>query len=274
MRRVSGVPPFAFYLSPLTFRSLLLQAALLAPFATGSVAAQGATRFPFPVGEALEYSVHLSLGGNVGTGQMRVEGPVDSTAPGAWVLRFELLAGRGPIRARDHTTSWIDPARFATVRFEKLERHPLSRSEERVAIDTAARRWRDADGPDAPLGAAVPLDELSFLYFVRTIPLDRDTTFTFTRHFDPARNPTVVRVLGTEVVETPAGIFRTRVVEMDVRDPKRYRGAGTIRIYLDLDACHVPVRVVSRMPILGTTTLTLTGWVHPPLYPGAMLCEG
>ncbi len=255
----------------LVHRTLLAGLLAAAPLAA---LAQGATPFPFPIGEALEYQVHVSLGGNVGTGQMRVEGPVDERGVSVWVLRFEMLAGRGPIRARDHTISWLDPQRFATLRFEKEERHPLSRSHEEVVIDAAAGTWRDGTGPVTPLGAPNPLDELSFLYFIRTLPLDRDTTLRFDRHFDPARNPTLVRIGGEEVVETPAGIFRTRVIEMDVRDPKRYRGTGTIRINIDLDECHVPVRIVSRMPILGVTTLTLTGWLHPPRYPGAMICEG
>lgn len=235
-----------------------------------------AARVPFSIGEALEYRVSVSLGGDVGRGQMRVEGPTVEQGTVAWRLVFEMEAGRGPIRARDRTASWIDPHRFAILRFEKSERHPLSRSEERVRVDVAAGTWHDsaAAGTIAqPLGSDFPLDELSFLYFLRTIPLDRDTTFEVSRHFDAARNPTVIRVRGEEVVETPVGLFRTRVVEMRVRDPKRYRGTGLIRLNLDIAECHVPVRIESRMPVLGTTTLLLTGWVAPPRYPGAMPCE-
>lgn len=234
-------------------------------------------RLPFAVGEALEYRVSVSLGGEVGRGRMRIEGPVVEQGTAAWRLVFEMEAGRGPIRARDRTASWIDPQRLAMLRFEKSERHPLSRSEERVRVDAAAGTWQDsaAAGTAAqPLGSERPLDELSFLYFLRTIPLDRDTTFEVSRHFDAARNPTLIRVRGEEVVETPVGIFRTRVVEMHVRDPKRYRGTGVIRLNIDIADCHVPVRVESRMPVLGTTTLLLTGWVAPPRYPGAMPCEG
>jgi hypothetical protein len=251
----------------------LLNGLVLVSVGGAALPAQQA-RFPFPIGEALEYRVHVSLGGNVGTGQMRVEGPSDDRGVTVWKLHFEMEARRGPIRARDHTTSWLDPQRFAITRFEKVERHPLSRSHEAVEIDHAAATWRDGDGPVRPLGASEPLDELSFLYFLRTLPLDRDTTIRLDRHFDADRNPIIVRVMGIEEVKTPAGVFRTRVVEMDVRDPKRYRGTGTVRLNIDLDECHVLVKMESRMPILGVTTLTLTGWVHPPRYPGAMLCEG
>lgn len=231
-------------------------------------------RPPFPVGEALDYSVSVSVGGNVGSGQMRIEGPVAQGDVSTWRLVFEMQAGRGPIRASDRTTSWLDPRHFRITRFEKVERHPLSRSDEKVAINADSGTWRDElTGVSHDLGSDAPLDELSFIYYLRTLPLGRDTTFEVSRHFDPARNPTVIRIRGEELVETPVGIFRTRVVEMDVKDPKRFRGVGTVRLNIDTADCHVPVRIVSRMPVLGTTTLLLKGWVSPPRYPGAMPCD-
>ncbi len=239
-----------------------------------------ASRPPFPLGEALNYRVHVARGGNVGHGQMRVEGPVTEGEVVTWRLVFDMHAGRGLIRATDRTTSWLDPERFAITRFEKTERHPLSNSSERVVVSESRRAWYDAKEHETPdhddwhaLGSVAPLDELSFIYYLRTIPLDRDTTYQVSRHFDASRNPTTIRVMGEELVETPVGIFRTRIVEMDVRDPKRYRGVGTIRFNIDTADCHVPVRIVSQMPLLGATTLLLVGWVSPPRYPGAMSCE-
>jgi hypothetical protein len=258
-------------------RLLVLWAAL--PLAVSAQAAP-TLRPPFPIGEALNYRVHVARGGDVGTGQMRVEGPITEGEFVTWRLVFDMQAGRGPIRATDRTVSWLDPVRFAITRFEKTERHPLSRSRERVVVSHSRRAWYDAEEHETPdaddwhaLGSAAPLDELSFIYFLRTIPLDRDTTYQVSRHFDASRNPTTIRVKGEELVETPVGIFRTRVVEMDVRDPKRYRGVGTIRFNIDTADCHVPVRIVSQMPLLGATTLLLVGWVSPPRYPGAMSCE-
>jgi Protein of unknown function (DUF3108) len=228
---------------------------------------------PFAVGEALNYQVRIARLGDVGTGRMWIEGPVVEQGVPVWRLRSEINAGKGPIRATDRTSSWLDPRRMAILRFKKEEHHVLSKSEEDVTIDRAALRWHDADGTDGALGSELPLDELSFLYFLRTIPIDRDTVLRFDRHFDPARNPTMVRVKGEETLTTPAGIFRTRVIEMEVRDPKRYKGTGTIRIHLYAEECRIPVRIESRMPVLGVTTLTLTGWTHSPRYPNALPCE-
>lgn len=211
--------------------------------------------------------------GKVGDGRMWIEGPVTIEGVSTWRMRFELQAGVGPIKGRDRTSSWFDPATGGILRYEKDEDHPLSESEERVVIRRESGRWEDTHAKTSgPLGSERPLDELSFLYLLRTLPLDRDTTFALHRHFDPARNPVLITIRGREVITTPAGIFRTRVVEMVVRDPKRYKGTGRLRIHLDEDVCHVPVRIESRMPRLGTTTLVLTGWAHPPRYPGAIDC--
>lgn len=231
------------------------------------------TGLPFGPGEALRYEVRVAPIGSVGSGRMWIEGPELLQGVATWPMRFELSAGLGPVRARDRTTSWFDPATGGILRFEKVEDHPLSTSEERVTIHRETRRWVDAaTRREGPLGSDRPLDELSFLYLLRTLPLERDTTFDLHRHFDAERNPTRITIRGREVIETPAGIFRTRVIEMAVRDPKRYQGTGRLRIHLDEDLCHVPVRIESRLPRLGVTTLLLSGWSHPPRYPGAILC--
>ncbi|MCE9603066.1 MAG: DUF3108 domain-containing protein [Gemmatimonadetes bacterium] len=253
-------------------RSLLLSGAVM--FAAPLVAPLPAQQLslPFAVGEALVYQVRIARVGDVGTGRMWIEGPVVEQGVPTWRMRFEMDAGKGPIHATDRTSSWFDPRRFAILRYEKQERHVLSRSDEHVTIDRAERRWTDADGGGGALGSEFPLDELSFLYLLRTLPLERDTVIRVDRHFDARRNPTVVRIMGRDTVTTPAGIFRTRIIEMEVRDPKRYKGTGMIRIHLDESDCHVPVRIESRMPVLGITTLTLTGWTHSPVYPGALPC--
>lgn len=216
-----------------------------------------APHLPFLIGEVLDYRVNVALGGNIGRGQMRVEGPVAERGIPTWRLVSEMQAKRAFVKATDRTTSWVDPVKFATMRFEKSERHPLSHSDEQVEMNLVAGTWRDDDGREQALGSPLPLDELSFLYFLRTIPLDQEGSHQFRRHFDEQRNPTLVTVGAEEMVQTEAGSFATRVVIMHVKDPRHYQGVGLIRLNIDTSPCHIPVRIVSRMPIVGTTTLTL-----------------
>src|SRR3954465_14122471 len=91
-------------------------------------------------------------------------------------------------------------------------------------------RARLVDSPSSE-----PLDELSFMYFVRTLPMVPGATYRFDRHFDAARNPITVNVIRREVIPTPVGEVHVFSLEMRVRDPRHYEGEGVIRIHLSDD---------------------------------------
>jgi hypothetical protein len=217
---------------------------------------------PFAVGERLGYRVRVGKLGDVGRGAMWVEGPADVRGQSTYRLRFEFGTRVGPVKVVNQTESWLDPERMAALRFHKREKHPLNTQEQRVELYPAQGRWQDAKGGAGELLCAHPLDELSYIYYLRTLPLPADTAFSFAHHFDAARNPTVVRVVGRETVTTPAGEFRTVVVEMRVRDGRHYKGDGVIRINLSDDAARLPVRIQSQMPVVGAAVLTLESVVR------------
>ena len=102
-----------------------------------------------------------------------------------------------------------------------------------------------------------PLDELSFIYFVRTLRLADGDSYSLARHYDAARNPVRVRVVGRGVTQVPAGRFQTVRVEMRVRDPVRYQGEGVIHIHLTDDARRLLVRMESSIPRAGRMVLSL-----------------
>lgn len=221
------------------------------------------TSLPFSIGEKLSYRVSVSKMGTVGSGSMWVEGPVDVRGISTWLLRFDFSAGFGPMKAVDRTSSWLDPVHMAAQRYSKHEKHVLAKRDERVEIFASDKKWTAADGESGVSPTDEPLDELSFMYFIRTLPLTADTTYRLNRHFDPARSPTTVKVVGHETVATPAGRFETTVVEMRVRDSRRYRGEGVIRINLSDDAMRIPVRIESAMPVLGKAVMTLEKFNNP-----------
>jgi hypothetical protein len=238
----------------LSVTRLALAVAALGAF-TMKLPAQSASTLPFAVGERLVYDGRVRGIGGLGT--MWIAGPVDVRGVPTYELHFDFYARVGPLSVSQKSTSWLDPERMAAMRFQKRERHLLARHEEMVELFPAERRWRANDGQvgDSPTNA--PLDELSFIYFVRTLPLTSDSTLRFARHFDVQRSPTVVRLLGHEQVTTPAGSFNTIVVEMRVRDPQHYKGEGTIRFSISDDRCRLPVRIESNIPDAGNVVLTL-----------------
>lgn len=236
---------------------------LLLVLAYASVVQAQSPTLPFQLGETLNYRVSVAKMGTVGSGSMWIEGPVDVRGTSTWLLRFDFSAGVGPVKAVDRTSSWIDPERMSSQRYSKHEKHLLSKRDERVEIFPLERRWTGSDGKTGTSITTEPLDELSFMYFIRTLALEGNATYRFERHFDPARSPTSVRVVRREVISVPAGSFATVLVEMRVRDSRRYRGEGVIRINLSDDALRIPVRIESAMPVIGTAVMTLESFTCP-----------
>ena len=238
-------------------------AALGAQLPAPEAAVVPAPHLPFFAGEQLAYQVRVARFGAVGRVGMTVGGPEVVRGTEVVVLRFDLRAGFGPLRAEDHTASWVDPLRLRALRYEKRERRPTGRHQERVELWPEQHRW-ERDGTRGTSTTDAPLDELSYLYFLRTLPLGRDTSWALDRHYDPTRNPTRVRVLGRRTVATEVGTFRTVTVEMRVRDAHRYQGGeGTIVVDLSDDACRLPVRIESDVPVFGRAVLLLVGNNHP-----------
>jgi hypothetical protein len=212
---------------------------------------------PFSVGEKLTYQVTLANGSRVGTATMWVQGPVDLRGTSTYLFRFDSRIRIMLLPAVSRSSSWFDPVRGASLRFFKQERNPLSHHDETVNLYPGEKRWKSAAGDTGQSLSSTPLDELSFMYFIRTLPMTPGATYQFDRHFDSSRNPVTVSVIRREVIPTPMGELHVFRVEMRVRDPEHYGGEGVIRIHLTDDECRVPARIESTMPVIGTAILTI-----------------
>lgn len=224
-----------------------------------AVQAQGQP-LPFAPGERLTYRAHSARLGHIGRAAMWIEGPVSIRGQQVWHLRFEIDSRVGFVRVLNVSESWLDAPRMRSLRFTKRERHPLSRHEEQVEIFAEEQRWESTSGNAGRTMSDQPLDELSFIYFLRTASLAASGALRYDRHFEMSRNPTLVRVVGHDTLSTPAGTFATVIVEMEVRDG-RYKGGGAIRLHLTDDARRLPVRIESSVPVAGRAVLTLESYV-------------
>ena len=223
----------------------------------GSAASQDVTTPPFTLGERFTYGVKVAKMGATGHGAMWIAGPEVVRGTETYVLHFDSQAGLGPFRASDKTTSWLDPQRMAAMRFSKVEHHLFSSHTDDIEIYPTQRRWSGADSTSGESPTDSPLDELSFIYFIRTLPLADDSVYVVERHYDAQRNPTTIRVVAHEDIDTKAGKFPTLKVEMRVKDPRHYQGEGTIVFNFSDDERRIPVRIESTVPVYGKTVLTL-----------------
>ena len=233
-------------------RLLLLTGAVVTAFPK-----PGDSSLPFFPGEKISYDVTVSRNHKVGEASMWIEGPVVVRGTSTYLFRFDSKVRIALLTGTSTSSSWFDPEAGVSLKYEKNERSPLGRDEESVEMFPEQKTWRSADGTSGTSPEAAPLDELSFIYFIRTLPMVAGAPRRYDRHFDASRDPVIIQVVRPEVIATPMGEIRTMLVEMRVRDPRHYKQAGIIRFNISTDACRLPVRIESTMPVIGKAVLTM-----------------
>jgi hypothetical protein len=218
---------------------------------------------PFGAGEKLTFTIRTAKFGKVGKAVMSLAGPVDVRGTPTVLASFDANAGIMFLKGRDATRSWIDLDRMTSLRFEKKERRPFSSANDSVEIYPDLRLWQAAHGDSGSTASDRPLDELSFIYYLRTLTLAPDSTYTFDRHYDKRRLPTTVRIVKQDTITTPAGEFSTVEYEMRVVDARDYQEHGVLYFWISDDRCRLPVRIESVMPLLGNGIMTLQTAVTP-----------
>ena len=194
---------------------------------------------------------------------MSVEGPVDVRGTPTYLLRSQSKAGIGPFMGSQLMESWLDPVKLRSLRFHEHERRLFRSHDVRVEILPDERRWSDNGGRSGQSLTSASLDELSFIYYLRTLPLGKDTLYEFSSHFDESRDPILVHESAGGVIETSSGSFTTTLMEMRVHDPRRYPGEGIVRVFLSADTCRLPVRIESNIPGIGSMVLTMVSHTTP-----------
>jgi hypothetical protein len=230
-----------------------LQAELEAQTATSS----NGTTLRLIHGEELHYTGDFGVFGEVGSGLMSVSAPHCEQRRAVVRLDFSFRGRIMLMGIRDETSSWLDASERFSLRYEKDERHPMGTRTERVVIYPDQGWWEPEGGVVQALDSPHPLDELSFLFLARSLDLELGESVEVARHFDPERNPVVMRDLGRSVVTVPAGRFDVRLVQMDVHDPTRFGDAGRVVLYLTDDADRIPVKIATAMPVVGEMVLVL-----------------
>lgn len=235
---------------------------LLAKAALAScVHAAGPAPVPFGPGERMDYRVSVSILGSPGKASMQVAGIDTVRGHPTYQLGFNLAGGTFFAKVDDQFRSWLDTETLIARRFEQKQREVKYRRDRVIEFYPAERRWVRSNGPGGgDMTTDEPLDEVSFIYFVRTLPLEVGETYTFDRYFKPEGNPVILRVLRRETVEVPAGTFNTIVVRPVIRTGGLFREGGEAEIYFTDDERRILVQMSSKVSILGHIKLQLSSY--------------
>ena len=140
-----------------------------------------AVSVPFKVGERLEYEVRFgSL--KVGTGSMEVREIAEIRGRPAWHTVFTISGGIPLYRVNDLYESWFDVTTLNSLRYHQDVDEGSYERRRRYEIFPERGVFRENDRPEEPT-VSNPLDDGSFLYFIRTVPLEVGQSYEHARYF-------------------------------------------------------------------------------------------
>jgi hypothetical protein len=233
----------AMRLSALAFPILVSTAAAPAPAPSG--------RLPFLVGERLTYDAKVNSI-KAGKATLSVEGLETVRGVGTFHTIFD-VSGRVLFKKfANHYESWFDTTSLVTMRHiqktddvdKKYEFYP---SQKMYVKNNDGIENRSVDQP---------LDEASFFFYLRTVPLEVGRTFTVERYYYAEKNPIVIAVVRRERIKVPAGEFDAFVLKPVIKSNGLFSVKSDAEVWVANDAAHTIVKLRSRLP-LGTLYLEL-----------------
>jgi len=261
-------------------RSLLLPVILLALASQASAGQSPDVASLYREGERLAYDVTW-LGIKAGEATLEAQGVVSLN--GHQTYHLVTTAQSTPLiskiyRVDDRTESFLQTDPLRALRFDKNLREGRYRHSSQTVFDhekgiatfryldfspvlkgitrlEEAERYGKYVSQEFPLSPGA-LDELSVLYYVRTLPLVANTTVT-ARVFASKKNWELeVKVLGRETLETVLGRRETLKVEPLLKFEGIFQRKGRMIVWLTDDAERIPVQMKSEI-IIGSFVTTL-----------------
>lgn len=237
---------------PLIFPGMIPVAPLIVHTA---LLARLAAPYPFSVGETLRYDAKL---GYFPVGEATVSVTRIAKERGTESFVFTMAGQGGPPgwRVRYDMTSWVGTKRFSSLRFHRRLEQGSKVEDHAYVIVPDSARYRE-DGVEGDWAAPPdPLDELAFMYYLRSAPLKVGKTYSLARYFKTGYNPIEVSVTGRESIAMPGG-SETPCLALRVTT----RGT-TMRVWLTDDTRRLPAQLEIPLPF-GSVTLSLVSSIFP-----------
>jgi hypothetical protein len=212
-----------------------------------------AARRPFGVGERLTYQAKVNFL-NAGSASMSVEGVEPVRGHATFHTIFDVNGHVLFFHVNDHYESWFDTTTLISYHHtQSIEEG--SRKDQRTYDFYPERQVYVRNGQENP-SVAEPLDEGSFIYFMRTLKLEVGKTYEFNRYYHPDRNPVIIKVVRREHIHVPAGDFDAIVLQPIIKSKGLFSEGGQAEVWFSNDSAHTLLRLKSKLPF-GTLYLEL-----------------
>jgi hypothetical protein len=215
---------------------------------------------PFGPGEIMRYDVKWGIFGSVGDGRLEVVGIDSMHGYPSYRLAFAIKGGLPLAKVNDMNQSWLDVATLFSRRFDQ-NTHEVNYKRHRIIdFHPDSMRWVRLNSDDTgELATTEPLDDVSFLYFVRTLPLEVGETYTFNRYWKQDGNPVVVNVLRRDTLKIGKDSYPTIVVQPIIKTKGIFSEGGEAEVHFSDDARRLIVHLRAKMSI-GTLKMFLESY--------------
>jgi hypothetical protein len=212
---------------------------------------------PFGPGERAEYQVKLGVF-SVGEGVMEVTGVEPVRGRASYHFAWTIEGGIPFARVDDRYDSWMDIESLSSRRFIQDIHEIRYHRRRHFEIYPEEGRWEYPDsGEGEEFTVPIPLDDIAFVYYVRTLPLEVGETYELDLYFRQDRNPVILQVLRKERIEVPAGTFDTIVIRPIIKTDGLFGEGGEAELYFTDDERRVLVRLESKVGRIGSLSLHL-----------------
>lgn len=216
--------------------------------------------FPFAVGERMEYEVKFGIF-KVGRASMEVVQIDTIRGQPAYHVAF-VIRGRAIFYSMsDSLQSWFAVRDLTSLRFYQDNTENGDRRVNHYEIHPD-RGFYVQNQRDTNATTRQPLDDASFFYFARTLPLEPGRTYTLPRYFKPDRNPVTLQVISRDTVSVPFGRFAAVAVRPIFKSRGLFGEGGQATVWLSDDEFRIPVAIRTRLSI-GSLTMSLRAWTRP-----------
>ena len=211
------------------------------------------TKVPFHVGEKMTYQAKVNFI-NAGTATMSVEDIESIRGRPTYHTIFDVRGKLLLFHVNDHYESWFDTASLVSLHHTQHIDETKNQAD-RTYDFYPERKIYVRNGVENP-SVPDPLDEGSFIYFMRSVPLEVGKTYEFNRYYHVDRNPVVIQVERKERIKVPAGEFDAIVVKPIIKSKGLFSENGDAEIWFSDDSSRTVLRLKSKLPF-GTLYLEL-----------------
>jgi len=219
------------------------------------------THVPFGVGEREDYDLAAkALLGIVqahGAAAMIVS-EIDSVRDRrAWHLSFTINGGFLGWSLADQYDSWLDIDSLQSLRYIQ-DKHEGSYHAHHLYDIFPEHEQYSEDGEVLKSSVAHPLDEGSFLFFVRTMPLRIGLDTSFGDYFVPERNPVEIQVIRRDTVAVGGLTCVALLVHPVLNTSGMFSKGGDMQVWFSDDSNRIVLQIKANIPNIPVGRLSLS----------------